>query len=60
MLESKWSRELRNAWQCSLPVDNAVIKRARRKPKDVSDVRWRMELRRRAREDYYSQAGEFV
>lgn len=35
----------------TLPVRNAKIMFARTKPKGVSDVRWRIELRRRKMQD---------
>ena len=44
------------AYQCGHLVPNATIMRARRKSKGVSDIRWRMELRRRANPNHYAMA----
>ncbi len=44
------------AYQCGHLVPNATIMRARRKPKGVSDIRWHMELRRRANPQHYALA----
>lgn len=41
----------------AMPVSNETIMHSRRKPKDTSDVRWRMELRRRLNPDRYAYAG---
>lgn len=45
--------ELWQAHKCAELTPNEKIMRARRKPAGVSDVRWRMELRRRANADHY-------
>ena len=45
------------AYQCGHLVPNATIMRAPRRPKGVSDIRWRMELRRRLNPDKYAYAG---
>lgn len=47
---------LADAHQCVRIVDNETIMRSRRKPKGVSDVRWRMELRRRLNPEKYAYA----
>ena len=47
-------RNHRNAPENTAPVSVAVIMNARGKPKGVSDVRWRIELRRRANKQRYS------
>lgn len=54
------TRAYEHAMSISEPVSNEHIMRASRKPKNTSEVRWRMELRRRAREDYYGQVGVLV
>ena len=41
----------------SQSVSNEMIMRARRKPANTSEVRWRMELRRRANPERYSYFG---
>ena len=46
-------RELSAAHKCSRIVSEDVIRRARKKPAGVSDVRWRIELRRRACPERY-------
>ena len=38
-------------------VGTKVIRSAKKKPAGVSDVRWRIELRRRQASEYYSQFG---
>lgn len=38
-------------------VSNEEIMRAKKKPAGVSDARWRIEQRRRADEEFYSQFG---
>ena len=47
---------LSKAIKMSAPVPVAYLMRARRKPENTSDARWRMELRRRANEERYAQA----
>lgn len=39
---------------CAFPASDATIATARKKPRGVSDVRWRIELRRRANPEYYN------
>lgn len=46
-------RELSAAHKCSRIVSEATIRSARKKPAGVSDVRWRIELRRRASPEWY-------
>lgn len=46
--------------ECSRVVSNNEIMKAKKKPKGVSDIRWRIELRRRANSSYYSKFGEAV
>ncbi len=47
-------RNFRNALEKTAPVSVEIIMKARKKPKGVSDVRWRIELRRRANKKRYS------
>ena len=42
----------------SYPVSNATIMYARTKPANTSEVRWRIELRRRANPELYAMAVE--
>lgn len=54
-----WSsavREAEHARAVSAPVSNATIMTAKCKPANTSDIRWRMELRRRANPDLYAMA----
>ena len=53
-------REVQRALWVSEPVTNEVIMRAVRKPKGVSAVRWRIELRRRANAKYFAECGSPV
>jgi hypothetical protein len=53
-------RATSDAHRCARLVDNATIMRSRRKPKNVSDIRWRMELRRRLNPDKYAYAGAMI
>lgn len=46
-------REAEHARAVSAPVSNATIMTAKCKPANTSDIRWRMELRRRANPKYY-------
>ena len=50
-------RAAAEAMRCTRLVANSTIMLSRRKPKDVSDIRWRMELRRRLNPDKYAYAG---
>lgn len=58
----RWRREhgcqdlVAGAHQCATLVSNKVIILSRRKPKGVSDIRWRMELRRRLNPERYAYA----
>ena len=52
--QSRDLRNFRNALEKTAPVSAAVIMKARKQPKGVSDVRWRIELRRRANKQRYS------
>lgn len=45
------------AHQCARLMSNELICRARQKPEGVSDVRWRIELRRRESPEYFAAAG---
>ena len=47
-------RNFRNLMEKIAPVSVEIIMKARKKPKGVSDVRWRIELRRRANKKRYS------
>jgi hypothetical protein len=47
-------RNFRNALEKTAPVSVEIIMKARKKPAGVSDVRWRIELRRRANKKRYS------
>ena len=51
------TRAYEHAMSISAPVSNEHIMRAIRKPKNTSDVRWRMELRRRACPERYEMVG---
>ncbi len=51
------NRAFTQAWSCGHLTPNSEIMKARRKPRDVSDIRWRIELRRRASPQYYLAAG---
>ena len=56
MSRPKGAKNCGDLWQahkCAETVPNHIIMRARRKPAGVSDVRWRMELRRRANPGQY-------
>ena len=46
-----------HAMSISAPVSNEHIMRAIRKPANTSEVRWRMELRRRANPERYEMLG---
>lgn len=54
--EKKEKHELADAHQCSTLVSNNVIMLSRRKPRGVSDIRWRVELRRRLNPERYAYA----
>ena len=41
-------REFETAFAVSTPVDTVTLMYAKRKPNNTSDIRWRIELRRRA------------
>lgn len=62
MASSKQERidkeRLRIGLSCAKLVSNAEIMKATKKPDGVSDIRWKMELRRRRDKAYYSQMGE--
>ena len=47
---------LRRAWGIAQPVPTDTIMRSHKKPHGVSDVRWRIELRRRAQREVYEFA----
>jgi len=51
-------RQAAHALVVSQPVPLAALMTAKRKPENTSDVRWRIELRRRARADYYALFGK--
>ena len=53
-LKGTW-KMLAQAMECSRTTSNKTISCATEKPAGVSDVRWRMELRRRADPDYYAR-----
>lgn len=59
MSRPKGVKNYSDIWQahkCAETVPNHIIMQARRKPAGVSDIRWRMELRRRANPDQYALA----
>ena len=49
-------REFAHAWESTRAVPNSVIMTAKCKPANTSEVRWRMELRRRANPELYAMA----
>lgn len=51
------ARVAQHAWHVSAPVSNATIMFARTKPANTSEVRWRIELRRRANPERYEMVG---
>jgi hypothetical protein len=51
-------RQAAHAFEISEPVSLSNLMRAKRKPENTSAVRWRIELRRRARADYYALFGK--
>lgn len=59
-LSIKDKKELADAMRCTRLASNAEIMRVRKKPKGVSDVRWRIELRRRANPKLYAMVDEGV
>ena len=50
--------EFDKAMSTSRPVSLEEIRRAKTKPANTSDVRWRIELRRRAKAEYFDVCGE--
>lgn len=57
-IAGKEERAAAHALMVSEPVANLTIMTSRRKPRNTSAVRWRIELRRRANPNYYAMAGE--
>lgn len=56
----KESRALVDANDCAFDYPDAdAIMAAKEKPRGVSDIRWRMELRRRANEEYFANCGDW-
>ena len=53
--QAKQQSMLAEAHECAHLVSNNWISHAAEKPPGVSDIRWRMELRRRADPDYYAR-----
>ena len=53
-----WEARAAHAQEVSRPVPFEALKKAKRKPANTSDVRWRIELRRRARAEYYALFGK--
>ena len=53
-------REAQRAMAISKPVSTDCLMRATVKPENTSEVRGRMELRRRARAEYYSHVGVLI
>lgn len=51
---------LRIGMSCARIVSNAEIMKATKKPAGVSDIRWKMELRRRRNKAYYAMSGDAV
>lgn len=49
--------ELTAAWDATRTTPLTEIRKARKKPAHTSDVRWRIELRRRRNADYYAFCG---
>ena len=58
--ETREERELEHARAKSRPVSNYELMHARTKPANTSEVRWRMELRRRANARLYAEFGEVL
>ena len=56
--KSSREKQLAEAHACARPVSNDWICSAPEKPAGVSDVRWRIELRRRANPGYYAICGQ--
>ncbi len=52
------ARQAAHALELSQPVSNEHIMRAVRKPANTSEVRWRIEQRRRANPELYAMAVE--
>ena len=57
-VRSRAAEEAARAFRVSAPVSNAAIMMAKCKPENTSEVRWRMELRRRANPELYAMAVE--
>lgn len=57
--QKEMSEILDDAWECSwnYPMVNE-IRRAKTKPSGMSDVAWRIELRRRRDQGYYEKFGD--
>ncbi len=53
-------REVEHALAVSRPVPTAQLMKAPCKPANTSDVRWRIELRRRANSRHYAEFGEVL
>ena len=53
-------REVEHALAVSRPVPTAQLMKAPCKPVNTSDVRWRIELRRRANSRHYAEFGEVL
>ena len=51
------AREVEHALAVSRPVPTEQLMKAPCKPENTSDVRWRIELRRRANPERYAMAG---
>ena len=58
---ARWrKRYAKNADCTKAGVSFRELRNARKKPKGTSDIRWRLELRRRANPEYYAQFGVMV
>jgi len=52
--------ELARTYKRIRPISTNEIMKAKKKPLGCSDIRWRIELRRRMNTDYYATAGALV
>lgn len=55
---ARWRKRYSINADCTkVGVALASLRTARKKPKGISDIRWRLELRRRANPEYYAEFG---
>ena len=55
---ARWRKHYAKNADCTKAgVSFSELRKARKKPKGISDIRWRLELRRRENPEYYAEFG---